>query len=299
MVEMGLDRMHHGFWKDMDPEHRKYEPGGAYESAILDYHVYLDGLLGQLLAQADDDTTVLVVSDHGAKRMDGGIRVNEWLRGEGLLATAREPRGRRSASADVAIDWSRDDRVGRRRLLRARLPQRPRPRAGGDDRARGLRARARRPQAPARGDPRRERATRSGRAPTSRRSSTREVGGVAPDLIVLFGDLLWRAVGHDRRRRGHLHLRERHRPGRREPRPGRAADHGRARESSRARARACTCSTSRRPSSSCSGSRSRPACAARACSSPSRLRSGDADRLAGRRVEPVLEPEAVKLHAEL
>jgi predicted AlkP superfamily phosphohydrolase/phosphomutase len=80
MVEMGTDRMHHGFWKDMDPQHRKHEPGGAYESAILDYHKHVDGLVGRLLAYADDDTTVLVVSDHGAKRMDGGIRVNEWLR---------------------------------------------------------------------------------------------------------------------------------------------------------------------------------------------------------------------------
>ena len=32
MVEMGPDRMHHGFWKFMDPEHRKHEPGSAYEN---------------------------------------------------------------------------------------------------------------------------------------------------------------------------------------------------------------------------------------------------------------------------
>ena len=29
MVEMGPDRMHHAFWKFMDPEHRKHEPGAA------------------------------------------------------------------------------------------------------------------------------------------------------------------------------------------------------------------------------------------------------------------------------
>ena len=90
MVEMGPDRMHHGFWQYMDHEHRRYAPG-PYEDAILDYHRHVDGLVGGLLRHADDDTTVLVVSDHGAKRMDGGIRVNEWLRREGLLATLREP----------------------------------------------------------------------------------------------------------------------------------------------------------------------------------------------------------------
>ena len=45
----------------------------------------------------------------------------------------------------------------------------------------------------------------------------KEVRGVAPDLIVYFGDLYWRSVGHDRRRQD-PHLRKRHRPGRREPR---------------------------------------------------------------------------------
>src|SRR5580765_1379275 len=106
MVEMGPDRMHHGFWKYMDPEHRKHEPGNAYENAILDYHRHVDGLVAKLLEHADEDTVVFVVSDHGAKRLDGGIRINEWLRREGLLATLAEPDGV-SSLRDVGVDWSR------------------------------------------------------------------------------------------------------------------------------------------------------------------------------------------------
>ena len=132
MVEMGPDRMHHGFWKYMDPEHRKHEPGNPYENAILDYHRHVDGLIGRLLEHADEDTVVLVVSDHGAKRLDGGIRVNEWLRREGLLATLARAR---TASCSLARRRRRlvaNDGVGRGRLLRAHLPQRRRARAGGD-----------------------------------------------------------------------------------------------------------------------------------------------------------------------
>ena len=106
MVEMGPDRMHHGFWKYMDPEHRKHEPGNPYERAILDYHRHLDGLIGKLLEHADVETVVFVLSDHGAKRLDGGIRINEWLRQEGLLATLAEPDGL-SSLRDVGVDWSR------------------------------------------------------------------------------------------------------------------------------------------------------------------------------------------------
>ena len=32
---------------------------------------------------------VMVVSDHGAKCMDGGIAINEWLRREGLSGAGR------------------------------------------------------------------------------------------------------------------------------------------------------------------------------------------------------------------
>src|SRR5919109_1132796 len=106
MVEMGPDRMHHGFWKFMDPEHRKHEPGNPYETAILDYHRNVDGLIGKLLEHADEDTVVFVLSDHGAKRLDGGIRINEWLRREGLLTTLAEPNGV-SSLRDVGVDWSR------------------------------------------------------------------------------------------------------------------------------------------------------------------------------------------------
>ena len=42
MVEMGTDRIHHGFWKYFDPKHPKYEPGNQFEHAIRDYYRYID-----------------------------------------------------------------------------------------------------------------------------------------------------------------------------------------------------------------------------------------------------------------
>src|SRR4051812_1019812 len=193
MVEMGTDRMHHGFWKDMDPEHHRYVPGGRYESAILDYHRHVDALVGRLLAYADENTVVMVVSDHGAKRMDGGIRVNEWLRNAGLLHTLREPNGRENLS-DVGIDWSKTTAWGdggyyARIFLNVegREPQGTIP-AADYERVRT------------------ELAARLAAIPdhTGKPIDTKvyrpeevspEIKGVAPDLIVHFGDLYWRSVG--------------------------------------------------------------------------------------------------------
>ena len=77
MVEMGPDRLHHGFWKYADPEHRKYEPGSPYENAIRDYYKYLDQEIGEILSLTDDDTITMIVSDHGAQAMEGGVWINE------------------------------------------------------------------------------------------------------------------------------------------------------------------------------------------------------------------------------
>jgi predicted AlkP superfamily phosphohydrolase/phosphomutase len=107
-VEMGVDRIHHGFWGSMDKSHPRYTPGGPYEDAILDYTVHLDTLVGELLDQLADDTVVLVVSDHGAKAMQGGICINEWLRREGYLVLWEEPRGENVVPFEKAeVDWSR------------------------------------------------------------------------------------------------------------------------------------------------------------------------------------------------
>lgn len=90
-VEMGVDRIHHGFWSYMDPKHRNYEPGNKYEQLIKDYYIMIDAQLASMLSKIDDNTVVLVVSDHGAKVMEGGICINEWLWRNGLLSFKEDP----------------------------------------------------------------------------------------------------------------------------------------------------------------------------------------------------------------
>jgi predicted AlkP superfamily phosphohydrolase/phosphomutase len=193
MVEMGIDRMYHGFWKAMDPQHRKHEPGNPYQGAILDYHRHVDDLLGRLLEHADDETAVLVVSDHGGKRMDGGIRVNEWLRREGLLTTRRDP-AERCTLTDAGVDWSRTVAWGEggyysRIFLNVRGRE-PEGVVGPDDYERVRDDLAERLAAipDERGDPIDTRVYKP-------EDVYPEVNGVAPDLIVHFGNLDWRSVG--------------------------------------------------------------------------------------------------------
>jgi predicted AlkP superfamily phosphohydrolase/phosphomutase len=204
MVEIGTDRIHHGFWRFFDPAHRLYEPGNPFETAALDYYRALDDKLAGLLRFADDETAVLVVSDHGAKRMDGAICVNEWLRREGYLVLKEEPAGPVRLSPDM-VDWARTTAwgdggyysriflnvAGRERDGRVAPADYARVR---DELATGLEALG-------------DEADRSIRTVVHRPGHLYpKANGIPPDLFVYFGNLYWRSsaqVGT-----GAIHLRE-------------------------------------------------------------------------------------------
>ncbi len=104
MVEMGPDRIHHGFWKFHDKNHKKYVPGSKYENAIRDYYKYLDTEIGKTLELIDDNTAVIVVSDHGAKRMDGSVNINDWFIQNGYLRLLEEPK-EIARLKNLKVDW--------------------------------------------------------------------------------------------------------------------------------------------------------------------------------------------------
>lgn len=106
MVEMGIDRIHHGFWRFFDKDHRLYEPGNKYENAIKDYYRYVDSEVGETLKQLDKDTSVIIVSDHGAKTMHGAICINEWFQQEGYLTLKEQPKEQTRLKMDM-IDWEK------------------------------------------------------------------------------------------------------------------------------------------------------------------------------------------------
>ncbi len=105
-VEIGLDRLQHGFWKFHDPEHVLHQPGNPYREVIRDYYLYLDEELGRIFELLDDDTAILVLSDHGAQRLDGGFCINEWLVSEGLLVLNQYPK-EITPFSKLDVNWDR------------------------------------------------------------------------------------------------------------------------------------------------------------------------------------------------
>jgi len=103
-VDMGPDRFHHGFWKYCDPSHNKFEKGNPYVNAMRDYYKFLDAKIGAIIKNLDSDTTLYIVSDHGAKKLDGCLCINEWLIKKGYLVLKEYPKKITNFSAGI-VDW--------------------------------------------------------------------------------------------------------------------------------------------------------------------------------------------------
>jgi len=192
-VDMGVDRIHHAFWKYMDPKHPKHEPGNRFETAIHDYYVHIDAKVARLIELMGEDTTVLVVSDHGAKAMLGGVCINEWLIEHGWLALEEMP-DTPTPIERCRIDWSRTKAWGE----------------GGYYGRLFLNVAGREPEgtiAPEDYEAERDRLVAELSTLTDDQGAAlkvdaykpedvyAEVTNVAPDLIVYFGELDWRSVG--------------------------------------------------------------------------------------------------------
>jgi len=87
------DDAHHHFWKFTDPSHPSYDVKEAAQYGHIPLELYkkCDEAVGRMLAHVDDDTLVIVMSDHG-----GGpspthrFNTNYWLRSQGFLSTKRK-----------------------------------------------------------------------------------------------------------------------------------------------------------------------------------------------------------------
>ena len=76
VVFIASDRVQHFYWKYLDalhPEHQKYG------EAIARVYKRMDQALGKLIEKSGPDTTVMMVSDHGAGPLKSAFFLNNWL----------------------------------------------------------------------------------------------------------------------------------------------------------------------------------------------------------------------------
>jgi predicted AlkP superfamily phosphohydrolase/phosphomutase len=101
------DRLQHMFFRYLDESHpaNRGRDTVKHKDVIRDLYVRMDDLIGRVREKLDDNTTLMVMSDHGFKAFRRGVNLNTWLYENGFLAV----KGEKPAGEDMLqdVDWSR------------------------------------------------------------------------------------------------------------------------------------------------------------------------------------------------
>ncbi|MDP6580226.1 MAG: alkaline phosphatase family protein [Vicinamibacterales bacterium] len=103
-----VDQGSHMLYHYADPEHPLYEPDDLLQNGIATLYEEMDEALGRVLeaVDEDDDTTLIVMSDHGFSPFYWGVNLNTWLLEQGYV-TLTNPSRRTGLPMFTNVDWSR------------------------------------------------------------------------------------------------------------------------------------------------------------------------------------------------
>ena len=79
---------------------------GRHDAELLEIYKATDEMIGEAMAAADDNTTLIVMSDHGFERFDRAVHLNTVLMHEGFLSLD-DPSNTGPEELFRHVDWSR------------------------------------------------------------------------------------------------------------------------------------------------------------------------------------------------
>ncbi|MDY7039489.1 MAG: alkaline phosphatase family protein [Chloroflexota bacterium] len=102
-----IDNVQHLFWHYQDQRHPAFTPEGAvqYGGEVERAYRWVDAQVGRLLEWVDENTVVMVVSDHGSTPIHRHVYLNAWLQQQGYLRSAEVPSPPDGPRKISPVDW--------------------------------------------------------------------------------------------------------------------------------------------------------------------------------------------------
>ncbi len=101
------DRVQHMFWRYLEEDHpaAREVPRDQRREVIQDLYTRMDELIGRVMKKIDDQTLLMIVSDHGFKSFARCVNLNAWLHQNGYLTLKHG----KAESGDwfEDVDWSK------------------------------------------------------------------------------------------------------------------------------------------------------------------------------------------------
>lgn len=125
-VFRGTDLIQHGAGFTMDSGYmdRRWKGPPSYAALIPDFYRRMDGIFGEITDTLPEETTVIVMSDHGAGCIKAHFHINRWLLGRRYLKLLPFPRVRRWFGAAKPVSLAKIGRaLGAETMIRQIPPK--------------------------------------------------------------------------------------------------------------------------------------------------------------------------------
>ena len=100
------DRVQHMFWRYFEEDHpaNRGKDIHQHRQVIREMYRRMDDLVGRVIQAIDEDTLLVVMSDHGFTSFRRGVNLNSWLYENGFLSLKDRPAG---AEWFQGVDWTK------------------------------------------------------------------------------------------------------------------------------------------------------------------------------------------------
>ena len=99
------DRLQHMYWDEKNLFNVK--EGLSVNKEVVDYYVKKDNLLGEVLNKIDNQTALMIFSDHGFTSFERAVSINRWLVENGFMILTDEYDGNDEGALFKFVDWSK------------------------------------------------------------------------------------------------------------------------------------------------------------------------------------------------
>ena len=121
-----VDLASHMMWRHTDPAHPAHDPafaamdssdwsgreGSVWLDTVEDLYLRMDPVLGRIREELGDDTTIVVMSDHGFAPYRREFGLNAWLHREGYLVLKDDVEEPFGPIYGGRVDWTRTRAYG-------------------------------------------------------------------------------------------------------------------------------------------------------------------------------------------
>ena len=96
VVDNGTDRAEHELWRFLDASNPLYDARDVqtHGNPLLTYFQKVDEMVGEMVSHLDENTTLIIMSDHGQASLRKFVNLNLFLLDEGFMSIKNEAKSR-------------------------------------------------------------------------------------------------------------------------------------------------------------------------------------------------------------